>query len=147
MASSTGAPDANEVRAAISRVKGLLNRHLVTILKEMRLSHTGVKSTMQARLITRVDYPSLFVQRESTGAKSHGVMSEIEACAREGNGVRFSQLRSLIYDPESISSLGNPRWGQGFPATPNNAPNPIGNGAARPFGVTDAHTNPPSAYG
>jgi hypothetical protein len=54
MAPSSSIHDPLFMRGVIARVKTLLNKHLIRILKEENLSHSGVKAVMQDRLYTRM---------------------------------------------------------------------------------------------
>ncbi|KAI9790356.1 MAG: SUMO ligase siz1 [Peltula sp. TS41687] len=108
MASGKQTLDRHDVSAATSKVKGLLNRHLITILKEARLSHTGTKSIMQARII-----------------------NYLESLEREGNADKFNRIRSLIYNPDSPSSSsttgGSPRSGPYLAAASSHMANAMHN--------------------
>ena len=46
-----------DARGAVTQVKLLLNKNLISILKDERLPHTGVKAAMQNRVISRENSP------------------------------------------------------------------------------------------
>ncbi|KAI9842521.1 MAG: SUMO ligase siz1 [Thelocarpon superellum] len=85
-----------DARQHVARVKLLLNKHLVSVLKEERLQHTGVKAAMQARLISRIEE---YARRHDT-----------ESLRRLGNN---------ILNADSLITPTSSKYGQDSPGTPS----------------------------
>ncbi|KAI9844097.1 MAG: SUMO ligase siz1 [Sclerophora amabilis] len=116
-------PAGLDARNLVSRVKLLLNKQLVSILKEERLPHSGVKAAMQARIITHV-----------------------EEYARKGDTDRFNRLRDLIYNPDTAQSPGVSKFSHSSPTSPlfPTTPSRHTNGSSRAHG--DPPPMPPSSF-
>ncbi|KAI9824814.1 MAG: SUMO ligase siz1 [Phylliscum demangeonii] len=101
-------PTPRDLNGSIHKIRSLLNRHLVAILKELRLPHTGVKAIMQTRLI-----------------------QYLEGLEREGKRQEFWRLRDLVHSPESAVPPASSRYH--VPLSPALTPPSIGSGGMPSF--------------
>lgn len=162
---SAGPPNPDTVA---SKVKTLISNQLKQVLKKEGLPVSGVKATLQTRIIDReslpIQLPSSTLGLRKTRGRSKNcfpisivhvqntmlistMTTELHNYARKNDLERFNQLRNLVYNPDanpadlSPSPSTNGVYGNNsLPPALNHYPQSFGSSMLRP-GAPPPHTN------
>ncbi|KAI9891323.1 MAG: SUMO ligase siz1 [Vezdaea aestivalis] len=98
-----------DVKPLVARVKVLLNRDLISILRAQKLATSGVKATLQARVIQRINH-----------YRDEGMPSELEIMRQAVRNAHLDSPSGLRHHPASPSlSQYSPRGPQNGHGQPN----------------------------